>query len=142
MFLLRTDRQKIGTFPVCVPFSASSGDDAIDSLMALVEEELGIWREPATRSTESTGREKSTDPEDPKIEKELRRLAEAKHQGRLDQIAVAISVLKRSILKHPGHRYARSRFETITRQLKPLIKNDAISRLIDEYLGVNNDEAS
>jgi hypothetical protein len=131
-------------FPVCFPFHASSGDDAVDSLMAFVEDELGkvgIWRDRAKPNTELTGKEKTTDLEDRKIEKELRRLAEAKHQGRLDQIAVAISVLKRSILKHPGHRYARLRFQTITQKLKPLISNEAIARLIEEHLGVNNREA-
>ena len=131
-------------FPVCIPFHPSSGDEAVDSLMAFVEDELGklgIWLNRALRGTGSTKREKTTELEDPKIEKELRRLAEAEHQGRLDRIAVAISVLKRSILKHPGDRYARLRFETITRQLRPLIKNEAIARLIEEHLGVNNGEA-
>jgi len=112
----------------------------VDAIMAIVEEELGIWRDPATRRTEPTIKEKPIDPADQKIEKERGRLAGAEHQGRLDRIAVAISVLKRFILKHPGDQYAPLRFAAITRQLSPLIKNKALARWIDEYLRVNNRE--
>jgi hypothetical protein len=125
-------------FPVVVPLAADDYGTPDGALLDLVWEELGLWpvqadgeeAEPDDEQIESTSEEEDQD---------LQALAEAKHEGQLDRLAVAVSVLRRRIAAAAaGSAYAMARLDLLRTQVAKLEIPKHVRRALVDYLNSPN----
>lgn len=107
-------------FPVSIPLIGEAGGTADEELQDLVWDELGVWppkvSDGSNHGDADDEQERSDEDED-----DLQALAEAKHQGELDRIAVAASILRRRICSSAaGSAYAIARIESLCKQIQNL----------------------
>lgn len=128
--------ERLGTgavpFPVSVPLLAAGGDSSEMALLDLVWEELGVWpTEPNGVDTKEDAPAATTEDDD-----DLKALAAAEHEGRLDRIAVSIAILRRRITRsQAGREYAKERMELLRQQVARLDLPRHIKQVLLEHLG-------
>jgi hypothetical protein len=84
-------------FPVFIPLVGACAGDADETLAEVLLEEIGSWPKEIRDGTNGkTDDARDIDTDD---DKDVSALAEAHHQGKLDRLAVAISILRRRLLK-------------------------------------------
>lgn len=125
-------------FPVVVPLAAGDHGTPDGALFDLVWEELGLW--PAQADGEEV------EPDDEQIEstsdeddEDLQALAEAKHEGQLDRLAVAVSVFRKRIAAAAaGSAYAKARLDLLRTQIAKLDIPKHVRRALVDYLNSPN----
>jgi hypothetical protein len=118
---------------VSVPLTGGDMGAPDDALVDFVWEELGVWPARAHgKPAEGDGeREEPADGDE-----DMEALAEAKHQGQLDRLAVTVSILRKRIAAgDAGPEYARARLEILRTQLRKLDVAAHIRRALLNYLG-------
>ncbi len=126
----RLDREFI-PFPVSVPLLANNEGIPDQTLLDLVREELGVW--PTLGDGASTSDDEIDSQADYDDDVEL--LAKARHEGKLDRLAVAVSVLRRRILSgNVGPDYARARIQIFRSQIEKLPLGTHIKEVLLHYL--------
>lgn len=125
-------------FPVVVPLAARDHGTPDGALLDLVWEELGLW--PARRAGEKVkpGDEQSDDTFD-EDDGDVQALTEAKHEGQLDRLAVAVAVLRKRIAAAAaGSAYAKARLDLLCAQVAKLGIPTHVRRALVEYLNSPN----
>jgi hypothetical protein len=125
-------------FPVAVPLAAGDHGTPDGVWLDLGREERGLWPaladgeeiEPDDEQIESTSEEDDED---------LLALAEAKHEGQLDRLAVAMSVLrKRIVAAAAGSAYAKARLDLLRKQVAKMDIPKHVRRALVNYLNSPN----
>ena len=121
-------------FPVVVPLVAGDHGTPDGALLDLVWEELGLWPAQADgKEVEPDDEQIASTPEDD--DEDLQALAEAKHEGQLDRLAVAVSVLRKRIAAAAaGSAYAKARLGLLRTQVAKLDIPKHLRRALVDYL--------
>ena len=125
-------------FPVVVPLAAGDHGTPDGALLDLVWEELGLWPAQAEGEDIESDDEQneSTSEED---DEDRHALAEAKHEGQLDRLAVAVSVLRKRIAAAvAGSAYAKARLDLLRMQVAKLDIPKHVRRALVDYLNSPN----
>ncbi|MBI4475433.1 MAG: hypothetical protein HY646_22405 [Acidobacteria bacterium] len=129
----RIDREFI-PFPISVLLIANDSGMPDQTLMDLVWEELGVWP-PHTDGESTDDNEMDNQPND---DEDLDLLARAKHEGKLDRLAVAVSVLRKRVLNgNVGAKYADARIQIFRSQIEKLHIEAHIKKVLLQYLNVS-----
>lgn len=128
--------ERVGTsfapFPVSVPLIAGESGAPDDVLLDFVWEELGVW--PATAQGEASDDDEAQDlaADD---DKDLEALTEAKHEGQLDRLAVAVSILRKRIAAaDAGSSYSEARLRIFRGQIAKLDLPAHVRGVLLDYL--------
>lgn len=121
-------------FPVVVPLAAGDHGTSDGALLDLVWEELGLW--PVQRPSEEVEPDDDQgDGTSDQDDEDLQALAEANHEGQLDRLAVAVSVLRKRIAAAPaGSAYAKARLDLLRTQIAKLDIPKHVGRTLLDYL--------
>lgn len=120
-------------FPVSVPLLNPAAGDAGEALEQIVLEEMGLWPAAPGRPRDVVAEEEL----DTGIEgdADLKNLAEARHQGLLDRLAVAAAVLRRRFrLRNRATAYARERLAVFAEQVAELDLPPHVREVLIKYL--------
>jgi hypothetical protein len=126
--------KRFAPFPVVVPLAAGDHETPDGALFDLVWEELGLWPSQADSKETKTDDEQiaSMSEED---DEDLQALAEARHEGQLDRLAVAVSVLRKRIAAAgAGSAYAKARLDLLRTQIAKLDMPKHVRRALIDYL--------
>lgn len=125
-------------FPVVVPLAAGDHGTPDGALLDLVWDELGLWPAKGAGEEVEPGDEQSDDTFE-EDDEDLQALAEAKHEGQLDRLAVAVSVLRKRIAAAAaGSAYAKARLDILRAQVAKLVISKHIRRALVAYLDSPN----
>lgn len=123
-------------FAVSVPLIGAGGSEPEKLLTYLLYEEMGAWPAAASEVRTDDDPETVENSETELVDEDLETLAEARHQGRLDRLAVCIAVLRRRIRRaSAGPAYAPARIDILRRQLRHTEIPAHLRRLVLAYIG-------
>lgn len=119
-------------FPVVVPLIVDDSAGPDIALQSVVWEELGVWPNQPPTSGDQDGEEREERDND---DDDVVLLAESFHQGELDRLAVAVSVLRKRIRSAAaGTAYAAARMRILRNQVARLALPDHLRKIISRYL--------
>lgn len=121
-------------FPVTVPLQGGGDSDPDGLLEDILLEEVGAWLPAPNGEIEEQEEHEANDVNDDALSEEAA-LAETRHQGRLDRLAVAVALLRRRILRaKAGTAYARARLELLREQVRRMDLEPGLRRIVLGYL--------
>lgn len=130
----RIDRNWL-PFAVSVPLIGAGGFEPEALLTDLLYEEMGAWPAAANEGRSDEEPETVEKHETDLMDEDLEALAEARHQGHLDRLAVCVALLRRRILRSSaGPAYARDRIDMLRRQLRRMEMPAHLRRVVLAYL--------